>query len=320
MFQWKKLGKIFNPSELDNRIWMKEYAQSPSVLIFDEFIRVYFSCRPSPDETGKYVSYLAYLDLNKKDLFDVINISENPLLKLGELGTFDEFGTNPASAIRIGDDIRIYYCGWTRCESVPFNSAIGVAISNDQGKTFTKLGKGPVISYTIDEPFLLGSPKVKIFNNVWYLWYAVGKKWIANSGNPEPVYKIRMAYSNDGINWVKTGKDLIETKVEEDECQASAEVILYKNKYHMFFSYRHSLGYRFKEKGYRIGYASSDDIITWVRDDSKAGITISEEGWDSEMVSYPHIFELDKNIYMLYQGNHFGRDGFGLAKLEGHYF
>ena len=86
----------------------------------------------------------------------------------------------------------------------------------------------------------------------------------------------------------------------------------------MFFCYRYSLGYRCKEGGYRIGYASSDDLVNWVRDDSKAGIDISEDDWDSEMVSFPHVFELDGSIYMLYLGNQMGRYGFGLAKLE-HY-
>ena len=58
-------------------------------------------------------------------------------------------------------------------------------------------------------------------------------------------------------------------------------------------------------------------LANWTRDDEKAGITISEEGWDDEMISYPHVFELDGNIYMMYLGNHVGKYGFGLARLEG---
>ncbi|MFQ5632711.1 MAG: glycosylase, partial [bacterium] len=198
---------------------------------------------------------------------------------------------------------------------VPFNIAIGAAISHDNGETFTKLGKGPILPYSINEPFFLTVPKIRRFNNQWYLWYSAGKKWIANNGKPEPVYKIRMATSRDGINWDRKDKDLIENKLEENECQASPDVIFYKNSYHMFFCYRYSLDYRCKERGYRIGYANSDDMINWVRDDTKAGIDISDHGWDSEMVSFPHVFELDDRIYMLYLGNQFGRFGFGLAQL-----
>jgi hypothetical protein len=317
MFKWKKLGRIFNPAETVNIDWMRQYAQAPSVLIYDTFIRVYFSTRAYPDENKQYVSRMGYVDLNRLDLFEILNISKKPILKLGNLGTFDEFGTNPTSVIRNGDaDIRVYYCGWTRCESVPFNAAIGLAFSRDKGKTFEKIGDGPVLSYSIDEPFVIGSPKIRRFNNLWYLWYGAGKKWMENNGKPEPVYKIRMATSDDGISWIKHGTDIIESKLEEDECQASPDVSFFQRKYHMFFSYRYNLDFRNKEKGYRIGYAYSNDLITWHRDDSKAGIDVSEEGWDSEMVSYPHVFELDKTIYMLYQGNQLGKYGFGLAKLE----
>ncbi|MEO7561433.1 MAG: hypothetical protein ABIT07_02505 [Ferruginibacter sp.] len=315
MFKWQKQGRVFNPAEVNDRAWLKEFAQAPSVLIFDDFIRVYFSCRPLADETGQYVSYSAFVDLNRKDLFEIIRIGKTPILKLGELGTFDEFGTYPVSVIKHDSEIRAYYAGWTRCESVPFNVAIGIGISNNNGETFEKQGDGPLLSYSLDEPFILSGPKIRKFNNKWYLFYIAGKKWVLDAGKPEPVYKIRMAISTDGVNWVKHNADLIETKVEENEAQASPDVFFYEGKYHMFFCYRYSANYRGKNNGYRIGYASSDDLINWSRDDSKAGIDISAEGWDSEMVSYPHVFELDEAVYIFYLGNQVGRFGFGLAKL-----
>jgi hypothetical protein len=94
-------------------------------------------------------------------------------------------------------------------------------------------------------------------------------------------------------------------------------VIFANGKYHMFFCYRYSLDYRGRAKGYRIGYASSTDLVTWHRDDAKAGLDVSSEGWDAEMVSYPHVFQLDGRTLMLYLGNEVGRHGFGLAVLEG---
>lgn len=315
MFTWQKQGKVFNPADIKNRSWLKEFAQAPSVLIFDDFVRVYFSCRPPANENGQYVSYSAFVDLNRKDLFEIKRVSESPILKLGELGTFDEFGTYPVSVIKHEDEVRAYYGGWTRCESVPFNVAIGYGVSKNGGETFEKSGDGPILSYSLDEPFILSGPKIRKFNDQWYLFYIAGKKWILDNGKPEPVYKIRMATSADGINWIKHNKDLIETKVEENEAQASPDVFFYEGKYHMFFCYRYSADYRGKNNGYRIGYACSDDLVNWTRDDEKAGLNISEEGWDSEMVSYPHVFELDGDVYIFYLGNQVGRFGFGLAKL-----
>jgi predicted GH43/DUF377 family glycosyl hydrolase len=316
MFTWKKMGRVFDPADVNHLPWLKEFAQAPATLEFEKFIRVYFSCRPAADENGQYVSYSAFIDLDKNDLFKILAISKQPILALGKLGTFDEFGTYPVSVIRHENETRVYYAGWTRCESVPFNVAIGIGISHNDGETFEKLNDGPVLSYSVDEPFILSGPKIRRFNDQWYLFYIAGKKWVQDNGKPEPVYTIRMATSADGINWIKHNKDLIEARVEENEAQASPDVFFYQGKYHMFFCYRHSTDYRNKKNGYRIGYASSTDLINWNRDDTKAGITVSEEGWDSEMVSYPHIFELDKNLYMLYLGNQVGRYGFGIAKLE----
>lgn len=314
-FKWNKLGLLFNPAEHKTPDWMNEFAQAPATLEFDEFIRVYFSTRPKSDENGQYISYSGFVDLDKDNLFKILRISENPILKLGALGCFDEFGTYPVSVIRKDSKLLAYYGGWTRCESVPFNVAIGCAVSNDNGVTFEKLGEGPILSYSKEEPFVISGPKIRFYNNKWYLFYIAGKKWILDNGKPEPVYKIRLAISDDGIVWSKVNRDIIESKLD-DEAQASPDVIFLNGIYHMFFCYRGSKNYRGKENGYRIGYAYSTDLMNWTRDDSKAGIDVSLEGWDSEMISYPHVFKVKDDIYMFYLGNQVGKLGFGMAKLD----
>lgn len=315
MFKWEKLGKVFDPKDLKNESWMQEFAQSPTILIHDRHVRVYFCSRPSPSPDGQYQSFISYIDLDRKNLLTVVDICKEPVLRLGECGAFDEFGTNPVSVIRHEDEVRAYYAGWSRCESVPYNGSIGLAISRDNGASFSRLGNGPILSFSPDEPFLIGSPRVRKYNNMWYLWYVAGKKWLKVDGRPEPIYKIRMATSIDGINWTKLGKDLLESRLGINECQACADVTFRDGKYHMFFSYRHIHNYKTKEGGYRIGYASSVDMTSWYRCDELAGMNVSKNGWDSQMVSYPHVFELDGETYMIYQGNEMGRAGIGLARL-----
>lgn len=317
MYQWKKLGKVFTPQEVKGRSWIKEFAQAPATLVFNDFLRIFFSTRPHADKNGLYVSYSGYVDLDRDNLFKILHVAKKPILSLGRLGEFDEFGTYPVSVIRYDNKVLAYYAGWTRCQSVPFNVAIGIACSRDGGKNFTKLGNGPVLPYTLDEPFILSGPKIRRFKDTWYLWYIAGRKWKVVEGRAEPVYKIRMATSLDGIHWAKVNKDLIENRIEEDEAQASPDVFYANGKYHMFFCYRYSNHYRGKKNGYRIGYASSTNLKNWIRDDSKAGIDVSERGWDAEMICYPHVFELDGKIYLAYIGNQVGRHGFGLAVLEG---
>jgi hypothetical protein len=85
----------------------------------------------------------------------------------------------------------------------------------------------------------------------------------------------------------------------------------------MFFCFRQSFNFRRnRDRAYRIGHASSSDLVSWMRDDNKPHLDVTPGGWDSDMVCYPHVFECDGKVYILYNGNEFGRYGFGLAVLE----
>lgn len=317
MIKWNKLGRVFNPRDFKDIQWMHEYAQAPATLVFDDFVRVYFSCRPRKDSEGQFVSYSAFVDLDRKDLFKIVNIAKEPILDLGKKGCFDEFGVYPVSIIKEGIEVWAYYGGWTRCSSVPFNVSIGIAKSGNQGKTFKKLGDGPILSFSLDEPTVISGPKIRKFNNKFYLFYISGRKWAVVDDSPEFTSRIRMATSGDGLVWEKHNANLITPALNIDESQASPDVIYGNGKYHMFFCYWDPHAFR-RTKSRKIGYAYSHDLINWTRDDSRAGIEISEgDSFDNEMLAYPHVFELDGKTYMLYLGNEVGRYGFGLAELEG---
>lgn len=316
-FRWVKLGRVFCPQEYGGPDWMSEFAQAPATLLFDDFVRVYFSCRPPADSRGQYVSYSAFVDLDRSDLFKILRVSERPILDLGGLGAFDEFGTYPVSVIRDGDRILAYYGGWTRCESVPYDVAIGIAESRDGGRTFVRCGSGPVLGRHLDEPMTVSGPKIRRFGDRWYLFYVAGRKWKVVDSRPESIFRIRLATSNDGVRWTRVGRDLVETVLEEDECQASPDVIFLDGRFRMFFSYKYGSDFRNAERGYRIGHAWSHDLLDWIREDDVAGIDRSAPGeWDSDCQAYPHAFGLDGETYLLYLGNEVGRYGFGLARLE----
>jgi len=226
---------------------MRAFAQAPSTLILEDVVRVYFSCRPEPDVAGQYVSYSSFVDLDRSDPTRVVRVADHPILKLGETGTFDEFGTYPVSVVRDDDRVVAFYGGWTRCESVPFDVAIGCAVSTDGGETFTRLGPGPLLGPSLDEPFIVGGPKIRRFDGGWQLFYIAGRTWKVRGDRREPVYRIRMATSPDGVRWSRLSRDLIEPRIEPDEAQASPDVFHAACRYHMLFCYRRSLDYRGKE-------------------------------------------------------------------------
>jgi hypothetical protein len=313
--KWIKLGKIFDPLHYELSDKFLGYAQSPQALVFDNFVRIYFSTRKK-SENGKYISYIQFVDMTN-DFKQVINTSKHTVIELGKLGCFDEHGIFPMNVVKHKDRIYGYTSGWTRRVSVSVDASIGLAISDDNGFTFVRVGDGPILTSSLNEPFLVADPFVKIIENTFHMWYIYGTGWkkFSEGSAPDRTYKIGHAYSQDGINWHKEGRKILTDKYEF-ESQALPTVIKIDNKWHMFYCYRQSFDFRNnKDNAYRIGIAYSNDLINWIRDDDNVGIGPSESGWDSDMMCYPHVFECDNEIFMLYNGNEFGRYGFGIAKL-----
>jgi len=314
--KWQKLGQIFEFDKSPFKDIFISHSQSPQAVVFDDFVRIYFSTRKS-DKNGKFISHIQFVDMSK-DFETILKTSEHEVIPMGDLGCFDEHGIFPINPIQVGEKIYAYTSGWTRRKAVSVDTGIGLAISEDNGFTFKKYGDGPILTASLFEPFLVVDGFVKIFNDIFHMWYIYGTDWkVFEEGHEaDRTYVIGHATSFDGINWTKEGRQIVESS-QNTECQALPTVIKIKNRYHMYFCFRNSYDFRKNSKNaYRLGYAYSDDLINWTRDDSKAGIDVSESGWDSEMMCYPNIFEIDNEIYLLYNGNEFGKYGFGVAKLE----
>lgn len=315
--KWTKLGQIFNPTEHKLPNGCIEFAQSPQTLVFPDFVRIYFSTRQRDSATGKFLSHIAYVDFDKS-FQKVLGVSKNTVIPLGVLGSFDEHGIFPINVLRDGDKVVAYTCGWSRRVSVSVETSTGYAISKDGGTTFTKIGNGPTMSSSVNEPFLVGDSFVLKESDGYHMWYIYGSRWIDNPQEEAArVYKIAYASSTDGLSWNRDSKYIIPDRLNADECQALPTVIKIGSRYHMYFCYREAIGFRKdRTRGYRLGYAFSDDRKNWTRDDAACGLEFSASGWDNDMMCYPHIFRCDDKVYLLYNGNEFGRLGFGIARLE----
>jgi hypothetical protein len=317
--KWIKKGKLFDPTQYNLANGCKEFAQSPQTVVFENFVRIYFSTRREDEETGKYLSFISFIDIDK-DFKNILNSSSQEIIALGELGTFDEHGIFPINLLKEENRILAYTCGWNRRVSVSVETSIGLAISEDDGVTFKKYGNGPIVSSSLKEPVLVGDAFVQKHDEIYHMWYIFGVKWIvATETEPEArVYKIAHAISKDGIQWRKEeGIQIVSDKLNEDECQALPTVIKIGTRYHMYFCYREATDFRKNPKrSYKLGYAYSDDLKHWIRDDDNSGITTTADDWDSDMMCYPHLFECNSKVYLLYNGNEFGKYGFGIAELE----
>ncbi len=200
----------------------------------------------------------------------------------------------------------LYYVGWNLGVTVPFRNSIGLATS-DHGNEFIRAFSGPIVDRSMSEPHFCATCCVIPGKDLWRMWYQSCTHWSMRKGGVIHHYHIKYAESKDGVHWHRDGLVAIDYANEQEYAISRPSVIYDKDRWKMWFSSRGS--------SYRIWYAESDDGRSWKRLDSLAGMDVSLTGWDSEMIEYPFVFDHKGQRYMLYNGNGYGKTGFGLAIL-----
>jgi hypothetical protein len=279
------------------------------VLVDDTTIRVFFGVRDARNTTRT-----TYVDLDAADPTRVKYVHDRPVLDTGKLGAFDDSGANVSAVCRHGDLLTMYFIGWNPSTTVHTRNSIGVAISRDQGRSFTRPYDGAVLDRTKDEPYYTGAVEVIRDEGRWRMWYTCGTQWKLINGKPEICYHIKYAESDDGIDWTRPGISCIPPRTEL-EATARPSVMKLGGRYRMWYSRRDIVEFRTHQAhGYRGGYAESADGLVWQRMDDAFGLEPAAAGWDSESIAYPYCLRLNDRLLMFYNGNGFGRSGFGFAE------
>lgn len=300
---WQKLGFIFVADKQHD--WMQTHASWPRAFnLVGDVYRIYFSSRDASNR-----SHIAFVDIDIKNPSEIISISSSPVLSPGNAGLFDDCGVIPCCVIKLHEGTALYYMGLSLAVNVPYNSFCGLAYLNNNLNSATRFSSAPIIersdidSYSGGAAFVYFDEKQKLF----HMWYESCLGWINKKTSLEAQLAIKYATSHNGICWKKSDVYCI-SPTEHSNYISTPSVIQENSQFKMWYSYK--TGGKFK-----IGYAESDDGISWVKKDDEAGITVSESGWDSEEIEYPYVFDHKGERYMFYNGNSYGKTGFGLAKL-----
>jgi hypothetical protein len=298
--KWKKLGLVFCPD--GSREWMRTHAANPVAEHVDgDAYRVYFSSRDAGNRSS-----VGWVDIDLTQPTRVLRISEAPVMGPGRIGTFDDSGTSMGCLVRAGEARYLYYLGWNLGVTVPWRNSIGLAVSRERGAPFEKWTEAPVMDRGPSDPFSISYPWVLREGNLWRMWYGSNLDWGPEQN--DMAHLIKYAESDDGIHWRRDGRIAIAFASVGEYAMSKPCVIKEGGRYRMWYSYRGA--------AYRIGYAESADGLTWERLDHLAGIEPSPSGWDGEAIEYPNIVEHGGQKYMLYNGNGYGRTGFGIAVQE----
>lgn len=303
---WRTLGRIFDPQK--HAPWVHSHAQVPTAWVMGDRIRIYYAGRY---ESGK--SFITFVDLDKRDPTRILAVHDRSIIEYGKTGTFDDEGMMPSDIVEQGGKLYFYYSGWNRRLTCPYHNATGLIFSSDKALSFHREFEGPVLDRVAREPYLAVTPTVLVENGVWKMWYVSGLRWEEIVGKYEPVYVIKHAYSGNGIDWVRPGEICIPPN-HDLEAFSRPRVLKDGPVYKMWYCYRHSEDYRGGTGSYRMGYAESLDGLAWQRMDDAPERDIPGGDWDNEMQCYPYVFDCEGKRFMVYNGNGFGRSGFGLAE------
>jgi hypothetical protein len=232
----------------------------------------------------------------------------------GKIGTFDDNGITMTSIVTVNDVKYLYYCGWNKKVSVPYALSIGLSIVKNNGTVYEKMFEGPIMDRSKYNPIAVSAPFVIINEGIFKMWYISFTSWKVYNGRTEPIFVIKYATSDNGFDWNTSPKICIDSGFD-GESFARPWVIKDKDIYKMWFSTRGPVGYREKDgQHYMVDYAESSDGENWERKPDKFNLITSESGWDSEMTAYASVIKKNNTYYMLYNGNNFGKTGFGFAE------
>lgn len=299
--RWGKFGQLYCPEFVHPKL--ASHAANPlAVLLEGDIYRIFFSGRDVQSRSS-----VGYVDVDIVDR-KVIYIHDKPVFEHGAANSFYSHGVSIGNCYEAHGQRYILFMGWQHPPGGHWRGDVGRLV----------LGADHSLRIDSEEPFMaidatdavsLSYPWVmQEENGTYQMWYGSTVTW--DAGNGEMLHVINHATSNDGDHWQRHG---LSVPYQLGVAQAFSRPTVLKNDdgYHMWFSYRSGTG-----QTYRIGYAISTTGITWELKLDEAGIDVSAEGWDSEMIEYPFVFDHKGKRYMLYNGNGYGKTGFGLAVLE----
>ena len=301
---WKKLGQIYTINESNRHPKLISHAANPLPVKLDgDLYRVFYSGRDCNNRSS-----VGAVDIDFSN-YKIVNDHFLPFFEHGPNGSFFSDGVSIGNVYKVDSQSYMLFMGWQKLSHKNWRGNIGrLLLSSDLTLELESLN--PLISCDEADPLSLSYPWVhKNNSNLYEMWYGSTKSW--DAGNGEMLHVINHASSDDGHHWHRSG---LAIPFELGKAQAFSRPSVVKNSddaYEMWFSYRGGLGDK-----YRIGYAKSEDKSSWELDLDNVGITVSESGWDSEMIEYPFVFKYSDKQFMLYNGNDFGKTGFGLAILD----
>ncbi len=299
---WERRGMVGFPAAYID--WADNSLLQPTpYLLNDEIVRVFCGMR---DKTGR--SRIGFVDINPDNPNTIMGYSSNPSLDLGGPGLFDESGVVPCALRYEHGSLYMYYAGYELSTTVRFKAYSGLAVSHDEGISFERKKKVPVLDRSDEEPLFRAIHSILKADSGWDIWYGAGERFVPGENKSLPVYNIRYMHSEDGVKFPEVGSVAID--ICEDQHRVGRPCVL-KTAY----GYTMLYGYGSEKRPYTLALALSRDGKVWNKVPGEMSIIGLRDDLDDQMAAYPSVVRTKKGTYLFYNGNEYGKYGFICCKL-----
>jgi len=291
------------------------YAQSPQAIPLGDRNRIFFTSREKSLHGWFSSPYFVDFDLNFESRLSEI---EKVLIDKPDVGAFDSGGIFPFSPFFWNNELYALTTGWNPMSSVAVETSIGLCISSDDGRSFVRRFPGPIITCGPKEPFLVCDGMIPRGEDL-DVFYLFGTEWVEDkdSGRFERIYRIGHRSSLELETWPNgSGREIVPVR-SRFEAQALPYVLHGVDYSLMVFSYRNAFNFRSGgENSYDLDFAIADrqELDTWNRDEVFFDLDRSE--FDDQMRCYPSLAKSEKELFLLYNGNSFGKNGILISSCE----
>ncbi|WP_256592727.1 hypothetical protein [Pseudomonas sp. 43NM1] len=298
---WEKFGLLYCPSSTGRHPKLLTHAANPlPVWLEGDVYRIYYSGRDADNRSS-----VAAVDINIVTR-EIIVEHYAPAFEHGNEGSFFADGVSIGNCYEVEGVRYMLFMGWQSPCDGHWRGDIGRLIVNAD-LTLELDSTTPFMGADSNDPISLSYPWVMQRPDGDYdMWYGSTADW--DAGNGEMLHTLNYASSSDGHHWVRKGLAVPYVIGEAQAFSRPTVTGSTETGLEMWFSYRSGGG-----QSYRIGYARGQDDHPWQLCLDDSGIDVSSDGWDSEMIEYPYVFIHGERRYMLYNGNGYGKSGFGLA-------
>jgi hypothetical protein len=301
--RWTKLGRLYAPPEHGRHPKLATHAANPlPVHLEGDVYRVFYSGR---DAQKRSSIGAVDIDVVRRT---VMRDHPEPVFVHGPPGSFYADGVSIGNCYGVGSQRYMLFMGWQAPAGAQWRGDIG-SLQVLPDLSLVLAGDAPLLGADGTDPISLSYPWVSERPGGGYdMWYGSTRTW--DAGNGEMLHVLNHATSDDGLEWMRHG---LAVPFEIGRAQAFSRPTVARaddGGLQMWFSYRSGRG-----ETYRIGYARNEGA-EWRLALDHAGIDVSPGDWDADMIEYPFVFDHGEQRYMLYNGNGYGRTGFGLAVLE----